>query len=145
MPLRARCAVCDDGTDRHAREAIRSLTASYNRAFDSGDTAAWLSTFTEDGALVVDDDQVYTGPSELASFCDGRAGSYHHLSTDSEIELHGDSAVQRCSLLLFHTADGRATLVGTGRYVDDLVNTAQGWRFRRRAVAMTRVATAVAS
>ena len=135
--------MCDAGTDHCAREAIRSLTASYNRAFDSGDTAAWLDTFTEDGALVVDGEQVYAGPGELASFCDGRAGSYHHLSTDSEIELHGDSAVQRCSLLLFHTAGGQATLVGTGRYVDDLVRTATGWRFMRRAVAMTRVATAV--
>jgi ketosteroid isomerase-like protein len=137
--------VSEHGTDHSAREAIRSLTAAYNRAFDSGDTAAWLATFTEDGALVVDDEQVYAGPGELASFCAGRAGSYHHLSTDSEIELRGSSAVQRCSLLLFHTAGTRATLVGTGRYVDDLVHTAAGWRFQRRAVAMTRVAVADAS
>lgn len=133
-------------TDQHAaHEAIRSLTASYNRAFDSGDTEAWLATFTEDGALVVDGEQVYAGRNELASFCEGRAGSYHHLSTDSEIEIHADSAVQRCSLLLFHTAGAGATLIGTGRYVDDLVHTSSGWRFKRRSVAMTRVATADAS
>lgn len=130
-------------TDRHAtREAIRSLTASYNRAFDSGDIASWLGTFTEDGALVVDENEVYAGPNELASFCEDRAGSYHHLTTDSEIEIEADSAVQRCSLLLFHTAGGGATLIGTGRYVDDLVHTATGWRFKRRSVAMTRVETA---
>ena len=131
-------------TDQHAtNEAIRSLTASYNRAFDCGDTDAWLATFTEDGALVVDGNQVYAGRSELASFCEGRAGSYHHLSTDSEIDIHGDSAVQRCSLLLFHTGGAGAKLIGTGHYVDDLVRTSTGWRFKRRSVAMTRAATVV--
>ncbi|MFF5988387.1 FAD-dependent oxidoreductase [Prauserella flavalba] len=124
--------------------AIRALTAAYNRTFDTGDTVGWLATFFPDGELVVEGHAVYTGRDALAEFAADRVGRYHHLSADPEIEIAGDTAVQQCSLILYNTEKEGVSLVGTGRYVDELVRTSEGWRFLRRTVRMRRVASATA-
>jgi len=121
---------------------IRDLTAAYNRAFDGGDVPAWLATFAPEGELVVVGDATYAGRADLEAFAAARAGQYHHLTTDPEVEVDGDQAVQQCSLILLFTGDGAASLVGTGRYVDQLTRTPAGWRFQRRTVTMLRAAPA---
>lgn len=119
------------------RIEICELTAAYNRRFDRGDGPAWAETFITDGELVVAGDRAYTG-NQLVDFCAERTGRFHHLTTDPEISVDGDRAVQRCSLLLLSTAGERPELVAAGRYVDELRRTSGGWRFTRRTVTMTR-------
>ena len=120
------------------RIAICELTATYNRLFDDGDGIGWAATFVPDGELVVVGDVTYAGPGELAGFCHQRAGQFHHLTTDPEIQVVGDTGQLRCSLILFSTANDRAELVAVGRYVDELRRTSRGWRFQRRTVSLTR-------
>ena len=123
--------------DQRDRIAIRELTASYNRLLDAGDAERWVETFVPHGELVAGDDS-YAGHEELAGFCSERGGQFHHLTTDPEIDATGDRAVQRCSLLLYSTVDDDVTLVGIGRYFDELVRTSTGWRFLRRTVDLKR-------
>ena len=122
------------------RIAICELTARYNRLFDQGDGHAWAATFVPDGELVVVDNSTYVGRDELAGFCHERAGQFHHLSTNPEIQVTGDEALQRCSLLLLATSGGQMEVVAAGRYVDELSRGETGWLFRRRTVTMTRSA-----
>lgn len=119
------------------RVEICELTAAYNRTFDQGDGDGWLATFTHGGELVVGGQASYTG-QQLVDFCVERRGQFHHVTANPEISVEGDTAVQRCSLMLLSVADDCLELVAAGRYVDELRRTAAGWRFQRRAVTLTR-------
>lgn len=119
------------------RVEICELTAAYNRTFDRGDGDAWAATFTNDGELVVGGQVSYTG-QQLVDFCVERRGRFHHITANPEIIVDGDTAFQRCNLVLLSVAEDCVELAAAGRYVDELRRTADGWRFHRRAVTMTR-------
>lgn len=118
------------------RLEIRELTARYNLASDSGNGDGFAATFTVDGSLVMAGKTICSGAAELAAFA-GKPRGIVHATTDPVILLEGDEAKQECTLLLFRTArDGSSVrLENTGRYEDELVRTADGWRFRRRSVS----------
>jgi hypothetical protein len=124
------------------RLAIRELTARYNRAVDDGDGEAFASTFTSDGRLEVGTEMVCIGFVELAAF-GGKPRGTVHVTSDAIVELDGEDATQRCTLVLFRRSrDGHSVSVeNTGRYDDRLVRTGDGWRFRSRTVTLDVVAT----
>jgi hypothetical protein len=117
--------------------AIGELTARYNVAADDADGSAFADTFSADGVLEMGGAVVCTGSSELVAFASKPRGTVH-FTTDPIVVIEGDTATQHCSLLLLRRArDGSSVRIETtGRYHDELVRTAAGWRFRRRTVTL---------
>lgn len=120
------------------RVEIRELTARYNRCFDDQEPEAWAEVFTPDGTLQVDGGMVVEGRDALVEMCRSTGYGTVHMTTDASITIDGDVATQTCTLLL-----GRRSLEPrssefqlTGRYVDELVRTPEGWRFRSRRITL---------
>jgi SnoaL-like domain len=121
-------------------EAIRQLTARYGRAGDSGDLAGWLECFTTDGSFErPDKDRIWKGHSDLADMFGGYGVTGRHLTTDSIIEVNGDSATQTCYLLFLDASRSfQPHMVGV--YHDDLIRQNGHWRFARRRLLVDFVA-----
>lgn len=120
--------------DRLARlediEAVRALDAEYCRRLDDGDWPALVRLFTADGEFVGLNRA--RGRAELVEFFAGLATNgltafWHHV-TNLEIELAGDTARARSFLWQPCVLDGVAH-VAAGRYADELLRTAEGWRY----------------
>jgi ketosteroid isomerase-like protein len=121
------------------RIQIQELTARFNRAADGTDVPTLLALFTDDATLEMHGREhgtdYYTGPEGLAQLCAPFDGQRVHITSDSIIEIDGDTATQECTLLLITRAPRRGlTAIFTGRYSDELVRTPDGWRFARRVV-----------
>ncbi len=121
------------------RTRIIELTARYNRAYDEGDAEGFAALFTDDAVMEVVGGFRVEGHEGLTKMCAGMPWGIMHVTVDPVIEIDGDTAVQRVTLLVLQRADGagrRSKLSSTGRYTDDLVRTASGWRFARRSVVL---------
>lgn len=119
--------------------AIRELTARYNRAIDEGDFQGWIDTFSEDGVYENRGKKI-RGHAELLEFVRARTNVTIHATTDPIITINGDTAEQRCTLIAFVRTDEAAQLRGVGYYIDQLVRTADGWRFSHRASTTWQIA-----
>ncbi len=125
------------------RAQIRELTARYNRCFDDGDPDGFAATFTEDGVMAVENTFSTTGRAALAEMVRHTPYGVKHVTVDATVEVDGDRAVQDVTLLVLSrpgpdTAPDarRSKLTNTGRYHDELVRTADGWRFARRTAVL---------
>jgi uncharacterized protein (TIGR02246 family) len=119
------------------RSAIAELTAHYNDAFDANDGGRFAGTFVADGEMLLNGASLARGADALAALAARPAGTVHY-TTDAIVEVDGDRATQRCRLLLCHLPrDARELrLDSSGSYADELVRTAEGWRFVRRAATL---------
>lgn len=120
------------------RTEIRELTARYNRCFDDQEAEQWAEVFTTDGSLEVQSGVVVQGRDALIDMCRSTGYGTVHTTTDATITIQGDVATQVCTLVLAHRGlePCQSTFARTGRYVDELVRTDAGWRFRRRQVTL---------
>jgi len=62
-----------------------------------------------------------------------------HIVATHQIRLQGDTATSRCYLHAQHireVQDGSSLYVVAGRYEDELVRTARGWRIKHRTLAV---------
>jgi uncharacterized protein (TIGR02246 family) len=125
------------------RAQIRELTARYNRCFDDGDPEGFADLFTEDGEMVVAGGPTVTGRAALVEMCRHTPFGVVHTTVDATVEVIGDRATQVVTLLVLARpgpdaprAQRHSTLQRTGRYTDELVRTAQGWRFVRRTAVL---------
>jgi hypothetical protein len=115
-------------------EAIRQLTASYNRAFDEDRGEDWANHFTEDGFFHRSNaSRSYAGRREIAEMVG--ASRYpvrgRHVTTDHIISVDGDTATQTCYLMFLDRGAGfKVNLFGV--YSDDLVRVGDRWLFKRR-------------
>jgi uncharacterized protein (TIGR02246 family) len=115
--------------------AIQQLVARYNFAVDGGDPDAFAGTFTPDGEFGAGG-QVMRGHDELRAFVVGRAGiaPRRHLVSSILVDGEGDRASLRAYLQVVAMGDDGALQVAVqGTYDDELVRTADGWRFSRRS------------
>src|ERR1700743_471201 len=82
---------------------IQELTARYNSAADGTDPGALLAVFTEDASVEMfrsgSQSAVYRG-EEIAELVAPAPGQRVHMTMDAIIEIAGDTASQRCTLLL---------------------------------------------
>jgi uncharacterized protein (TIGR02246 family) len=125
------------------RAQIRELTARYNRCFDDGDPEGFAATFTEDGAMEIAGGSTTSGREALAEMCRHTPYGILHVTVDATVDVDGDHAVQDVTLLVV-TRPGpdaprekRVSRVQrSGRYHDELVRTAEGWRFARRIASL---------
>ena len=126
----------------HAQGAARALTADdlveiqqlyakYNWTIDAGDGEGWASTFTPDGAL-----NTSVGHDALVKFADtfhGGMGSHvRHWNANLMILPSSTGASGQVYLMLVDFAAKPATIAASASYADELVKTAQGWRFKKR-------------
>ena len=116
-------------------EEIRSLDARYCRLLDDGDWSGLVGLFTPEG--IFDGLSRVEGRADLLAFFAGLADSgltafWHHVS-NLEIEVNGDRASVTSLLWQPCVVDG-VPHVAAGRYTDELVRTADGWRYREKRV-----------
>jgi uncharacterized protein (TIGR02246 family) len=118
--------------------AIRELTARYNRAFDDVDSEAWADTFTADGVMDYGGSAPIAGRNALVKMSQATGYGFVHITTDPIIEVDGDRATQRCTVIIANRskARDRVAIAMTGRYEDELVRTPDGWRFKRRTAVL---------
>ena len=113
------------------RDAIRDVYARYVSALDAGDAATFASLYTDDGVFVGGgtggDDVV--GREALEAFAAGLApGSVHRLSLNHVIDVDGDTAVCRSSIVVL----AGTAVVSAGRVLDGFRRVDGAWRIARR-------------
>lgn len=132
----------DPAEDRWAADRARivELTARYNHAFDRGDIEAYTACFTDDGVMEIEGGPRYQGRDGLADMARGTPpGAIMHVTTDAVVTVDGDRATQDVTLLVVGLpteANRGSRLTMSGSYADELVRTADGWRFARRRVRL---------
>jgi hypothetical protein len=116
--------------------AIQQLYAHYNLVLDAGDAEAWAATFLPDGRFGNS-----VGHDALVEF----ATNFHasnpgsrHWNSNLQITTTPEGATGTVYLMLWNTSVRPATITITGIYADELVKTAQGWRFKSRVVTPDR-------
>ncbi len=118
---------------------ITKMVADYNHMIDSGQAEAWADLFTADGQFDPGLMPAISGREALVEFAGGLPvmipGARHHI-TNLSVDVQGDRATATAYLQLWTKGeDGKAALAMTGIYTDELVRTADGWRFSKRSMA----------
>ena len=116
---------------------ILQLKAKAARTFDNCNADAYADCFTNDGLYESPKIGLRAeGREELRRMCLERKGQDVHVVTNIEIELEGDEAFVRSTLLLARR-EGEV-ISTTGRYEAHCVRTPDGWRFSKKASFLDR-------
>jgi hypothetical protein len=111
---------------------IQQLYAKYNWTLDAGDAEGYASTFTPDGVF-----NNNVGHDAIVKFAEtfhaGLGAHVRHWNTNLMILPTPEGAHGQVYLVLVDFANKPATIATSAGYSDDLVKTAQGWRFKKRA------------
>lgn len=114
-------------SDEHQIAELRDLYATY---FDGRDADSFITLFAADGMMVLPGGKEVSGHERLARLVQNMpATGGRHIPVAGDIIINGDAAI--CNGPYRMEQDGK---VNTGRYADQFVRTADGWRFARRAV-----------
>ena len=110
---------------------IQQLYARYNWTLDSGDSQGYAATFTPDGVF-----NNNNGHDAIVKFADGfHAGlgaHVKHWNTNLMITPSPTGASGQVYLVLVDYATKPPSIFTSAAYTDELVKTAQGWRFKKR-------------
>ena len=123
--------------------AIRDLALRYCAAVDRRDWNVLAEVFVPDATVGVAGSDPMTGTGEIvARYRRGlsRLDATHHMVTNHEITVDGDSARHSCLVHARHVrrdAPGGPHFVIGGRYEDQLARTPQGWRIKQRDLVIT--------
>jgi hypothetical protein len=121
-------------------EAIRRLLAEYGRLLDLRDAKGWAALFTPDGAWSGGERYgVITGPAALAGFITrefAAAPPCVHIFGAAAITMGDEDATAWSRWMLVEQAGETLRIAMAGAYRDTLALTPEGWRFRRRDVAV---------
>ena len=111
---------------------IQQLYARYNWALDSGDSEGYAATFTPDGVF-----NNNVGHDAIVKFADtfhaGLGAHVRHWNTNLLIQPSPEGASGQVYLVLVDFGSKPPTIATSASYSDQLVKTAQGWRFKKRA------------
>ena len=111
---------------------IQQLYAKYNWTLDAGDAEGYASTFTPDGVF-----NNNVGHDAIVKFAEtfhgGMGARVRHWNTNLMILPTPEGAHGQVYLVLVDFSTKPATIATSASYSDDLVKTAQGWRFKKRA------------
>jgi uncharacterized protein (TIGR02246 family) len=119
------------------REIVR-LLATFSRSLDTKDFDRYASLYAEDGELITPWGR-HQGRAGMADHARNDLDGYadlQHVSTGHSIDVEGDRAQVRTSLLATHVVDEskkRFFTVG-GHYDMTLVRVDGSWRFARVAI-----------
>ena len=124
--------------------AICRTLYAYGSALDYGDRDQFLGCFTEDADYVVtmrttgETAMRFLGHDQLAGYFDGHthapAAWHKHITTNPEVTVRGDSAEATSYFIRVDAGPdaGPATVLASGRYLDELVQDGNRWRIRAR-------------
>ena len=111
---------------------IQQLYTKYNWALDSGDSEGYAATFTPDGVF-----NNNVGHDAIVKFADtfhaGLGSHVKHWNTNLMILPTATGATGQVYLVLVDFGTKPASIATSANYSDELVKTAQGWRFKKRA------------
>ena len=111
---------------------IQQLYAKYNWTLDAGDAEGYASTFTPDG--VFNNNVGHDAIVKFANTFHTGVGSHlKHWNTNLMILPTADGASGQVYLVLVDFGTKPASIFTSAAYADELVKTAQGWRFKKRA------------
>jgi hypothetical protein len=120
---------------------IQQLYATYAQAYDRGETAKYVGTFTADGEFwggyaTTGGGRAsrlpYKGTEELTKMgSDGGRGS-RHWTSNLVITPTPEGANGSCYLIVYDTKSVPPKMEETAIYDDTLVKTSQGWKFKKR-------------
>ncbi len=115
------------------REAIRNLVYQFGVSIDDQDKEGFAATFTEDGVLEAGWGGRIEGRGAIATMT-GMPSSWRtqHLFGNILIDVSGDRATARAYMVathVFDTVDITQHARAGGWYEQELVRTADGWRF----------------
>jgi 3-phenylpropionate/cinnamic acid dioxygenase small subunit len=117
------------------RAQISDLLHAFARALDTKDWQAYADTYADDGVVELPWATVPRG--ELADFVSrdlGRFHATHHISSNHQIEIDGDTARSRSYLLAMHVLDPddqESQWLAGGWYDNEYRRTPAGWRLTR--------------
>ena len=111
---------------------IQQLYAKYNWTLDAGDSQGYAATFTPDGVF-----NNNVGHDAIVKFADtfhaGLGAHVKHWNTNLMITPSPTGANGQVYLVLVDYATKPPSIFTSATYSDELVKTAQGWRFKKRA------------
>jgi 3-phenylpropionate/cinnamic acid dioxygenase small subunit len=119
---------------------IRTVLHRYAAALDQKDWNLLASCFIPDASAHYGMIGELTGYAAIEQVCRTALqpmSRTQHLIGNVEVVLDGDAATSSCYMHAQHVrpgAPGGETNIIAGRYQDELVRTAQGWRIRRRTL-----------
>lgn len=111
---------------------IQQLYAQYNMAIDSGNAEGYAATFVPDGVF-----NNFQGHDALVGFIhrwrdNMKGANIRHWNTNLAITGTPEGANGAVYLLLVDVSVRPPAITTAARYEDQLVKTAQGWRFKKR-------------
>lgn len=120
------------------KDAIRELMARACFHFDNGEFEAWLDLFTADGTFDLGAIGRHSGREALQKFLQSLPLTnglpmMKHCVMNSIVNVAGDQATAQSYVAVVRGGDQLVISVA-GRYEDQLVKTAKGWRFKERTV-----------
>ena len=127
-------------------EAIRNLLGTYCELMDAADWAGVGELFGR-GELVAENGTVVAaGTDGVRTFYERGTKLYdgsprtRHVTTNTVIDLDGDTASARSAFVVFQQAPGQQLQpIITGRYRDRFVCDEAGWRFAQRTFLVDHV------
>jgi hypothetical protein len=125
--------------------AIKQLYVRNSVAFDSSadDGMRFARTFTSDGVLIRDGEKT-AGQPALAAWVKSTTSGIHTWLTNIAIAPFGEGAKGRANQVSASIGFGpgaKTTLTAMGTYEDELVRTADGWRFKQRTYTSDKSVT----
>ena len=115
--------------------AIRNLTAMYADAMNRAEVDEAVRVFADDALFIMMDRPSVVGRQQIADSLRGSVVKYAFMTQmmhSGVVQLDGDHARARwqvTELQVFRTGERRLVV---GRYEDEHVRLAEGWRFARR-------------
>jgi hypothetical protein len=111
---------------------IQQLYAKYNIAIDSGDAEGYAATFIPEGVF-----NTFNGHDALVGFIHRwrdamKGGNMRHWNTNLAITGTPEGASGSVYLLLVDVSAKPPAITTAAKYEDQLVKTADGWRFKKR-------------
>ncbi len=121
------------------KDAIWMLFMEYKRHLDARDFKAYASLFTDDAVWIGNLGKA-VGPAEIEALLVRTLEVYpsdrertYHLVMNPVVQVDGDTAKAKSNWgFITRNENDRPVFEMLGRYSDQLVRTAEGWRFSRR-------------
>jgi uncharacterized protein (TIGR02246 family) len=121
-----------------SRLAIQELVATYDMAWDRGDSDGVVATFVPDGVFVDaagDPHESRAGIREFVEASPGQFGAMRHITSTHLVDFTDDVRARHRCYVVFVSHPGGERVLDTGGYDDEVGLTDEGWRFARRVVS----------
>jgi len=127
-------------------QQVLNLLSDYCWYVDRRDVDAVVALFVPDAVFDLGFGREHRGHAELRGMyerLDAYTATSHHCTTP-RLDLSGDTGTVRSAMYAFHRRPDGGRLHLWGAYLDEVVRTADGWRFATRTLRASAEEGAVA-